>query len=97
MAFELDPTAQRLAVNTYETDDGNSHIEVNQEFVAEHNLADALVRVCPARVFSHNPDGTVGVEYAACFECGTCLAALPTGALTWHYPESGMGIIFREG
>ena len=31
-------------------------------------------RICPAKVYSVEADGTVGVEYAACLECGTCLA-----------------------
>jgi ferredoxin-like protein FixX len=33
------------------------------------------------------------IEYAACLECGTCLAI----ALKWHYPLGGFGVQFREG
>ena len=59
--------------------------------------AELLVRVCPAHVYSLEPDGSLAVEYAACLECGTCLAVAPKGALRWHYPRGGFGIVFREG
>jgi ferredoxin like protein len=41
--------------------------------------------------------GKVLVEYAACLECGTCLAVAAPGSLTWHYPRGGFGIQYREG
>jgi ferredoxin like protein len=44
-----------------------------------------------------NDDGSIGIEYAACLECGTCLAVAPAGVLTWHYPRGGFGVSFREG
>ncbi|MDN6565649.1 MAG: ferredoxin [Actinomyces sp.] len=88
---------EREALNHYETDEGNSHIHVNQE-VARRTGALAILRaVCPARVYGENPDGTISVEFAACFECGACLEVAPPGALEWHYPASGMGIQYREG
>ncbi|USR79956.1 ferredoxin family protein [Arcanobacterium pinnipediorum] len=95
--FSLPPLNRRLAGNAYETDDGNSHIEIHQEALAASGFADTLIRICPAKVYSKNPDGTVAAEYAACLECGTCLALAPSGTLSWHYPESGMGISYREG
>ncbi len=88
---------ERLAGNVYEVDEGNSHIEVNQEIAQATGTGKLLVKVCPAHVYSEEPDGTIAVEYAACLECGTCLAVAAPGALTWHYPEGGMGIMFREG
>jgi ferredoxin like protein len=39
----------------------------------------------------------IAVEFAACLECGTCLAIAAPGALQWHYPRGGMGISYREG
>lgn len=88
---------QRLAGNVYEVDEGNSHIHVNQEIAKATGTGKMLVRVCPAHVYSEEPDGTIAVEYAACLECGTCLAVAAPGALNWHYPEGTMGIIYREG
>lgn len=95
--FVNDSVTQRLAGNHYEIDEGNSHIEINQEIAKATGTGKLLVRVCPAQVYSEREDGTIDVEYAACLECGTCLAVAAPGALTWHYPSSGTGIVFREG
>ena len=88
---------QRLARNVYEVDEGNPHIEVNQEIARRTGTGKLLVQVCPAHVYAEEPDGTISVEYAACLECGTCLAVAAPGALKWHYPAGSMGILFREG
>lgn len=88
---------ERLARNVYEVDEGNPHIEVHQEALRRAGAGQLLVRVCPAHVYAEGPDGTISVEYAACLECGTCLAVAPPGTLTWHYPAGAMGIMYREG
>ncbi|TKI04106.1 ferredoxin family protein [Martelella alba] len=89
--------AERLDHNRYDTDADLSHIEVDQAAARATNAGPLLVRVCPANVYSLQPDGSVGVMYAACLECGTCLAVAPPGVLKWHYPRGGKGIIYREG
>ena len=88
---------ERLDKNRYETDVEESHIQVDQALAKSSGGGKLLVRVCPAYVYSEQADGTIGVLYAACLECGTCLAVAPEGVLRWHYPRSGMGVIFREG
>ena len=88
---------ERLARNTYVLDEEQSHIEVNQEIVRRTGTGKLLVRVCPAHVYSEEPDGTISVAYAACLECGTCLAVAAPGSLTWHYPRGGFGVAFRQG
>lgn len=88
---------QRLAVNRFELDEGESHIEVDQELAKSTGTGKRVVAVCPAHVYAEEADGTISVEYAACLECGTCLAVASPGALTWHYPRGGMGVAFREG
>ena len=95
--LDLGTVAERLDKNHYETDENLSHIEVNQELVKATGAGPLLVRVCAAHVYSLQADGTVGVMYAACLECGTCRAVAPPGTLTWHYPRSGMGVAYREG
>ena len=60
-------------------------------------MAELLVRVCPAHVFSEAPDGSIVVQHAACLECGTCLAVAAPGSLRWHYPRGGFGVVYREG
>lgn len=95
--FAFGSVEKRLAKNLFETDDTASHIEVNQAIAKATGTGKLLVKVCPAHVYSENEDGTIAVEYAACLECGTCLAVAAPGALTWHYPDGGMGVMFREG
>lgn len=88
---------ERLAGNRFELDEGTSHIEINQELAKATGTGKRIVAVCPAHVYTEEADGTISVEYAACLECGTCLAVASPGALTWHYPRGGMGVHFREG
>jgi ferredoxin-like protein FixX len=88
---------ERLAKNRFETDEEESHIEVNQELVKATGCAAAIVKCCAAHVYTEEPDGSLSVEYAACLECGTCLAVAAPGALTWHYPRGGSGVQYREG
>ncbi|QJC22278.1 ferredoxin family protein [Arcanobacterium buesumense] len=88
---------ERLAGNIYEVDEGNSHIVVNQDMARATGAGKLLERVCPAHVYTEEADKSVSVEYAACLECGTCLAIAPPGLLKWHYPDSSMGVMFREG
>lgn len=87
----------RLARNAYKLDEDQSHITVNQEIARRTGTGALLVRICPAKVYGEAPDGTITVNYAACLECGTCLAMAAPGALTWHYPRGGFGIVYREG
>ena len=88
---------ERLAGNVYEVDEGNSHIEINQEIARATGTGKLLVKVCPAHVYSEEADGTISIEYAACIECGTCLAVAAPGGLKWHYAAGSMGVVFREG
>ena len=95
--LNIGSVAQRLGNNTYELDEEESHIEVNQELAKATGAGKRLVAVCPAHVYSEDADGTIRVEYAACLECGTCLAVAPDGVLTWHYPNGAMGVSFNQG
>jgi len=88
---------ERLARNMYVLDEEGSHIEVDQEVVRRTGTGRLLVRICPAHVYTEEPDGTISVAHAACMECGTCLAVAAPGSLTWHYPRGGFGVVFREG
>ncbi|HWB37005.1 MAG TPA: 4Fe-4S dicluster domain-containing protein [Rugosimonospora sp.] len=94
---EMRTITERLAVNHYDLDDEQSHIVVDQDAVRRTGCGPLLVRICPAHVYSQTDDGCIAVEYAACLECGTCLAVAPPGALTWRYPRGGFGVSFRKG
>ena len=78
---------ERLTKNRFNLDEEECHIEVNQEIAKATGTGKAIVACCPAHVYTEEPDGTISVEYAACLECGTCLAVAAPGALKWHYPE----------
>lgn len=95
--YETKSVSERLAGNVYEVDEGNSHIVVNQELAKFTGAGAILIRICPAHVYSEAADGSIEVEFAACLECGTCLAVAPPGVLEWHYPASSMGVMYREG
>lgn len=89
--------SDRLARVRYVTDEDNSHIRINQELAKATGTGKRLVAICPARVYSEEPDGTISVEYAACLECGTCLVVAAPGSLEWYYPRGGFGVSYREG
>lgn len=97
MADYQGSVTERLARNLYETDEEFAHITVDQEVAKATGAGPLLVRICPAHVYSQEDDGTIAVEYAACLECGTCLAMAPAGSLKWEYPRGAMGVMFREG
>ena len=88
-------TTDLLARNRFVTDEQENHIHVAPD--CNRLAAELLVACCPAGVYSLAPDGSVAVEYAACLECGTCLAISDPGTLTWHYPRGGFGVQFRDG
>jgi len=86
----------RLAVDRFEIDEEQSHIVVDQELCRSTGTGRRIIAVCPAGVYSEK-DGEILVDYAACLECGTCLAVATPGALTWTYPRGGFGVTFRQG
>lgn len=95
--MKVTTVTERLAGNRYETDEDESHIHVDQELARRTGTGKRIVAVCPAGVYAEEADGTISVEYAACLECGACLAVADPGALTWRYPRGGMGVRFRLG
>lgn len=94
---EFGSVTERLARNSYVLDEDHCHIEVNQDIARQTGTGELLVRICPAHVYGHGADGTITVNHAACLECGTCLAVAAPGALSWHYPRGGFGVVYREG
>jgi ferredoxin like protein len=88
---------ERLAGNRFVLDEGHPHILVHQDKAKATGTAERIIACCPAKVYSWAADGSVAVEYAACLECGTCLAVADPGSLEWHYPAGGYGVQFREG
>ena len=55
------------------------------------------VTACPANLFVPMADGGILFNYEQCFECGTCyMVCNRKGAITWHYPEGGHGVVYRR-
>lgn len=85
-----------LALNKYEVDEANAHIELVEDPSDEE--FDKLVMVCPAALYKREPDGTTSFDYAGCLECGTCRIACgdtiisSVGEPSAHH---GSGIPFR--
>jgi len=93
----LGSVTERLARNCFALDPACSHLVIDQEVARATGTGRLLVQICPAHVYAEESDGTITATYAACLECGTCLAVAAPGALTWHYPRGGYGIAYREG
>ena len=85
-----------LALDKYEVDEANAHIEVDLEGDLEEFLK--LVRVCPAALYKIDADGAKSFDYAGCLECGTCrIACGDTIVAKWDNPQPTMGVEYRFG
>jgi ferredoxin like protein len=97
MAQKLNLDA-RLALDKYEIDEQNSHIQIDQSRCQICDLQPCLT-VCPAEVYKE-VEGEVVARYENCLECGTCQISCDVGGeggITWRPPPGGFGIIFRYG
>ena len=85
-----------LAVNKYEVDEGNPHIELVED--PDDAEFDKLIKVCPAALYKRDADGVKSFDYAGCLECGACrIACGDTIIKKWKYPEATMGVEYRFG
>lgn len=85
-----------LAVNKYEVDEENAHIELVEDPCIEEFLK--LVRVCPAALYKIDESGNKTFDYAGCLECGTCrIACGSTIVRKWENPQPTMGVEYRFG
>ncbi len=92
--MRLGNISERLSKNVYFVS-GESHIKLDQ-IALKGAAGDLLVKICPAGVYVREASGEMSAGYAACLECGTCLAMCDNG-LKWHYPKGGDGVCFKEG
>lgn len=86
-----------LAVNKYEVDEENAHIELAGQLPdAEF---DKLIMVCPAALYKRDVEtGEKSFDYAGCLECGTCrIACGDTIVAKWENPQPTMGVEYRFG
>lgn len=85
-----------LALDKYEVDEQNAHIEVDLDGNDEEFLR--LVRICPAALYKIDEQGNRSFDYAGCLECGTCrIACGDTIIKKWDNPQPMMGVEYRYG
>ena len=85
-----------LALNKYEVDEENAHIELIDEPSFEE--FQKLVRICPAALYKINDEGKQSFDYAGCLECGTCRITCGTTIIKkWENPQPTMGVQYRYG
>ena len=94
--MKITTVPERLGADRFVLDEEESHIQLDQELCRTTGTGRRIIAVCPAGVYSEQ-DGQIVADYAACLECGTCLAVASPGALTWTYPRGGFGVSYREG
>ena len=88
--------AERMATVEFRVSAG-AHITVDSDVCMSCTTREC-VTACPANLFAVTSDGGILFNYEECFECGTCyMVCNSEGAITWHYPEGGHGVVFRHG
>ena len=76
--------------------DTSPHIKIKEGMEKDERLKRAIL-VCPAGLYSVNPQGGVELSIDGCLECGTCRLACGTEVLDWVYPSGGAGVQYRFG
>lgn len=86
----------RLALNSFSTDELNPHIDVDLTCTDMEEIKKLLL-ACPAGCYTYIND-QFGFSHLGCLECGTC-RVLSHGKIVkdWHHPVGSMGVRFRQG
>jgi len=77
--------------------DKKPHITIDQQVCQAVCKLRPCLFVCPAHLYTLDPEGRVQVNWEGCLECGTCLIACQDKGLEWHYPRAGFGVQYRFG
>ncbi|HEY46111.1 MAG TPA: 4Fe-4S dicluster domain-containing protein [Anaerolineae bacterium] len=78
-------------------------IDTEPHIIIDHEICQAkcniryCLNICPAELYTLDPQDKVQVNFEGCLECGACFIACPYKALTWHYPRAGYGVQYRFG
>jgi ferredoxin like protein len=74
----------------------SAHITVDDTICRDCSVRGCIV-ACPANLFVPTSDGGIVFNYEQCFECGTCyMVCNEEGAISWSYPEGGLGVVFHN-
>lgn len=94
------PIDEYLALNKYNVDEDNAHIELICEEIDDIDDAEfrKLMCVCPAGLYRIDEAGSKSFDYAGCLECGTCrICCGGTIVERWENPQPCMGVQYRFG
>lgn len=88
----------KLYRTKFEADAGHPHITVDDTACLKCDSKPCL-RFCSGGVYNRDPNDEmkVTVSHENCLECGTCRYGCPFKAVTWTFPEGGMGVKYRYG
>lgn len=87
----------KLGLDSFCTDEGRSHIEIQKNFADKAELH-RLVLACPAGLYQLDEEGNLCFSFEGCLECGTCRVIGGGGSVkSWDYPRGGMGICYKKG
>ncbi len=85
----------KLATIKYNCD-SETHLILNQEKCVNCKEKTCTF-ICPANVYSSDgASGKIVVQYENCLECGACRISCPNGAIEWHYPKAGHGVVLKH-
>lgn len=86
----------KLGLDVYKIDT-EPHIIIDHEICNTVCQVRFCLNICPAELYTLDKSGEVQVNYEGCLECGACMIACASEALTWHYPRPGYGVQYRFG
>jgi ferredoxin like protein len=85
----------KLGQNAFKLDK-QAHIVINQSVCRTSCVNRACLTVCPADLYSLNPEGEIVINWEGCLECGTCMISCDGKALSWQYPQTEFGVQYRS-
>ena len=86
----------KLGLNVFKIDT-QPHIVIDHAVCRTQCQIQVCLFVCPADLYSNDPEGEIQVNYEGCLECGACFIACSPKALSWQYPRAGQGVQYRFG
>lgn len=74
----------------------DSHLIVDQD-ICKSCKEKTCIYICPADVYSQDEKSeNIIMQYENCLECGACRIACPKKNISWRYPSSGCGVVYKN-
>ena len=85
---------EKLGKNVFKVNK-EGHIKIETDVCRLKCVNKYCLYVCPAKVYSLEPNGSVRPNSDGCLECGACVIACLQDALKWNYPKPEYGVQYR--